>query len=86
MGEVIDPQVRLFEGILDIIPHYDWFRTAVTIADKIAEKTERKYCWTHSVPDLNISCFGINHSDEIQHINIAFDTIGISNVSTEWIT
>ena len=86
VGEVIDPQVRLFEGMADIIPHHDWFRTAVSIAHKMAEKTERKYCWTHSVPDLNISCFGMSNVDEIQDISTAFDTIGVANISTDWVS
>lgn len=85
-GENIDPQVRLFEGEADIIHHHDWYRTAVSIADKISEKPDRKYCWTHSIPDLDVSCFGIRDADELQELRIAFDAIGIPNISVDWVS
>ncbi len=86
VGDNIDPQVRLFEGMADIIHHHDWYRTAVSIADKMAEKSDRKYCWTHSVPDLDISCFGMRDADELQEIRTAFDTIGIPDISVDWVS
>lgn len=86
VGDNIDPQARLFEGITDIIHHIDWYRTAVSIADKMSEKSDRKYCWTHSVPDLDISYFGVRDSDELRDIRTAFDTIGVPNISIDWVS
>ncbi len=85
VGEVIDPQVRLFSGTTSLIPHRSWFRTAVTIAHSLSAASHRKYCWTRNVPDLSISCYGIIDSDELQEISGAFEFIGIDNISTTWV-
>ncbi|KKL73432.1 hypothetical protein LCGC14_2074980 [marine sediment metagenome] len=86
VGDFIDPQVRLFESIADIIPHQQWSRTIVSIAHKIADRPERKYCWLHSLPDINLSCYGIEGSDELKEINSAKDAIGITDMSVRWET
>lgn len=84
VGDAIDPQVRLFDGIADILSHQEWNRTFVSIAHKIADRSERKYRWIHSLPDINLSFYGIEDPDEMREINSAKDTVGIANMSIRW--
>jgi len=84
VGDTIDPQVRLFEGIADIIHHQDWNRTAVSVVHGVYEKPDRKYCWTYSVPELSISCYGINDAEEIKKVHDAFNMTGDQDVSVTW--
>jgi len=85
VGDSIDPQVRLFDTA-KIIPHQSWSRTFVAMAHNMAERPERKYRWTHSLPDMNLSCYGIDGIDELQEINAAKDDVGLYNVSVRWET
>lgn len=85
VGETVDPQVRLFEGLATMIPHVDWTRTLVHISDEVCDRNDRKYCWTHAVPELSVSCYGLDDSDELIEINEIFDDIGVNGVSTVWI-
>jgi len=85
VGDNIDPQVRLFEDMSTIIHHREWPRTIVSIADAMCAKTVRKYCWTNMVPELYISCYGINDSDELIKINDIFHNIGVNDVSVNWV-
>ena len=84
VGDNIDPQVRLFDDMSSIIHHREWPRTIVTIADAICSKPTRKYCWTGTIPELSISCYGIDDSDELIEINDIFHNIGINDVSVRW--
>ena len=83
VGDIIDPQVRLFEDIAEIIPHQQWPRTLVSIAHKIADKQERKYCWTHSLPDVDFLCYGIN-LEELKEIDFAKRSTGLTDISVKW--
>ncbi len=83
VGDTIDPQVRLFDGIAEIVPHQCWARTLVSIAHKIADKQERKYCWTRSLPEIDLSCYGIN-LDELKEIHSARDSTGLLDISVKW--
>ena len=83
VGDSIDPQVRLFDGIAEIVPHQCWARTLVSIAHKVSDKQERKYCWTHTLPDIDLSCYGIN-ADELKEINFARDSAGLADISIRW--
>lgn len=85
IGENIDPQVRLFEDSSAIIHHLSWPRTLVTIADNVCEQTSRKYCWTQTLPELSVSCYGIDAADELVEIHEAFTAIGINDVSVNWV-
>ncbi len=85
VGENIDPQARLFEDISTIVPHSGWAKTIVTIADAMCDKSARKYCWTNTVPELSISCYGIDNSDELIEINDIFHDIGVNDVSINWV-
>lgn len=84
VGDFIDPQVRLFEDVAHIIPHENWNRTFVSMAHKIADRPERKYRWIHSLPDINLSCYGIDGADELQEINAARDAVGLVDMSIHW--
>lgn len=83
VGDSIDPQVRLFEDIACIVPHLNWNRTFVLIAHKISERPERKYRWVHSLPDINLFCYGIDGIDELKEIHDAKDKVGL-NMSVRW--
>lgn len=80
----VDPQVRLFEGISTIIPHQEWTRTLVAIAHSLSERSDRKYRWIHSVPEINAACYGIEDSDELKDIHAAKDHIGMNDMSICW--
>lgn len=84
VGDSIDPQVRLFEGMSHILPHQNWSRTFVSMAHKIAERPERKYRWIHGLPDINLSCYGIDGPDELKEINAAKDAVGLYDMSIRW--
>jgi len=84
VDEGIDPQVRLFEEFATILPHQEWTRTFVSIAHQVAERPERKYCWTKSVPDVNLSVYGISSSDELKDIHNSVEQIGITDFSIRW--
>ncbi len=84
VGDNIDPQTRLFESVSVIIPHQKWPRTIVSIADRICERKDRKYCWSQSVADLSIFCYGIDNADEINEVHNSFEIIGIDDVSVRW--
>lgn len=86
VGESIDPQVRLFEDIAHIVPHINWSRTFVSIAHKIADRPDRKYRWIHTLPDINLFCYGIDGTDELKEINAAKDAVGLYNMSVRWET
>lgn len=80
--EEVNPQIRLLEDIADTIHHQgDWGRTCVAVADAMA-LGHRKYCWTHSVPDLNVSCYGLE-DDDMEKIQNFFDFIGL-NCAVTW--
>jgi hypothetical protein len=81
--ENVDPQARLFEDISSFIHHQGWPRTLVTIADRICEQYIRKYCWTQLLPDLTVSIYGIEDSDELAEINDTLNLIGV-NASVNW--
>lgn len=84
VGDSIDPQVRLFEGIANIIPHQQWSRTFVAIAHKLSDRSDRKYRWIHGLPDISFSCYGINGTDELKEINAAKDAVGLNDASVSW--
>lgn len=80
----IDPQVRLFDEVATILPHQEWTRTLVAIADQLVERTERKYCWTKNIPAVSLSCYGIADSEEVKDIHNAMEHIGIAEFSVSW--
>lgn len=86
VGDIIDPQVRLFDGIAEIIPHQQWTRTFVAIAHALADQPERKYRWIHSIPEVNLSCYGIEDPDELREINAAKDAVGLADMCLRWET
>ncbi len=83
VGESIDPQVRLFDDVATILHHSDWYRTMVSVIDRVCAKSNRKYCWTKSVPELGISYYGTNGSGDISKLNDAAEYIGL-DTSIEW--
>lgn len=84
VGECMDPQVRLFEELADIIPHVDWNRTIVAVAHAMCEQNSRKYKWISSIPELSISCYGVANQDELEMINNAIYTIELPYTSVSW--
>ncbi len=82
-GEAADPKVRLFEGIAKIIRHYNWYKTSVEMADSIS-KLNRKYCWTSSLPPLDLYYYGLSSDDESDEIHKVIHDIGLQNYSIVW--
>lgn len=76
--------VSLIEDNADTIYHDNWYRTAVTVADAVCDLGNRKYKWTHSIPPMTISVFGLNSNDEKDEVQNSFEKIGIQEVSVIW--
>ncbi len=83
-GDDIDPQVRLLDDVANVIQHRNWYRTSVKIADSIHSLSDNKYCWTSSIPELAISCYGLKKNDELNRIQEAFQNIDIPQFSISW--
>ena len=81
--EDIDPFDRLLGSESELIQHFGWHRTLVTIADKLCAQPSRKYCWTKSLPELSVFIHGIG--DETEFITKCFDDIGIANKEIIWL-
>jgi hypothetical protein len=80
----LSTKVRLMSDFASVVQNSSWERTCIKIADTMCVKRDRKYCWTHSVPGLNISCYGLEDSDEVCKINDIFSDIGVSNYCITW--
>jgi hypothetical protein len=83
--EDVDSLDRLLVDEAELIPHFGWYRTIVTIADKVCNNKLRKYCWTKSLPELSISIHGINGDGETEFISKCFDDIGIVDKEIIWL-
>ncbi len=80
IGEQPSPHARLLDDLVTTVYHkQDWGRTCVTIADKMAQRPDRKYCWTKSVPDINIKCYGLESAQDMEQIQNTLDFIGITS-------
>lgn len=80
----LDPTIRLMEDEAKIISNSGWERTALIIADELCPLKTRKYCWTSSLPSLNIHCFGLTDWTEKDSIQKSFSDIGVSEMSIIW--
>ena len=79
-GEHSSPHARLLDDLVTTIYHkQDWGRTCVTIADKMSQRQDRKYCWTKSVPDINVKCYGLESAHDMEQIQDTLDFIGITS-------
>lgn len=79
----IDPQIRILNDVAKMLHHNgDWGRTCVAIANSIHSIGHRKYCWTKSLPEMNVVCYGLKGND-MEQIQNTFDFIGI-NCSVSW--
>ncbi len=84
VGDTIDPQARLLSDMVHMIPHQQWIRTGVTIANAICDKPDRKYCWSKSIPEVNISCYGFQDVEEMDEFRESLELIGLKNFCTTW--
>lgn len=85
VGEEIPPQARLLNEMVTTIYHDDdWGRTCVAIADMVAPSSYRKYCWTDKIPELQISCYGLDGNDDMSAIQDTFNYMGVPNFSVIW--
>ena len=83
-GDEIDSQSRLLSGMVETVMHHDWYRTAVTIEHKICKKSDRKYCWTNTIPDLSISFYGFENSEDLDGFKEALEYTGILSYLVTW--
>lgn len=83
-GESTSPKTRLFEDMANIIYHQDWYRTNVQMADVICKLSHRKYCWTHSLPPMNVHYYGLSSGDDSDKINEVLNNIGVPHFSVIW--
>jgi len=78
--EQVDPNTRLLDDFATTICHkQDWGRTCVTIANKIVQQKDRKYCWTKNIPDISVKCYGLESAQDMEQIQNTLDFIGITN-------
>lgn len=85
VGEDLPPQARLLDDMVTTIYHNgDWGRTCVGIADAVAPFSQRKYCWTKSLPELQITCYGLESNEDMSAIQDAFSYMGVPNFSVSW--
>ena len=81
----IDSLDRLLEDESELIQHFGWHRTCVSIADRLCNQKTRKYCWTKHLPELSISIYGIKSNEETEFISKCFDDIGIVDKEIIWL-
>ncbi len=84
IGENIDPQARLLSDITHMIPHQNWIRTSTIIAHNTCDRLDRKYCWSKSIPEITIACYGFQDTDEMDSFVKALELIGVPNFCTTW--
>ncbi len=82
-GSELDTYDRLLADTMEIIHHRGWHYSCVAMADRICNK-HRKYCWTKTAPELHITVFGLEHSDDLEYVSNCFDDIGISEKEVIW--
>lgn len=81
----LDIQSRLLDDIVTTIYHCgDWGRTCVIMSDYLCPLRDRKYCWTKSVPDVNLKIFGPCNHNDMQQIHDVISQIGIQNYAVSW--
>lgn len=87
-GKNLDPQTRLLGDIVSSIIYHnkDWGRTCVNIVDHVCDHKNRRYCWTKSSPDLNISCYGLKNADDMSSIQDTLQLIGLNDFAVTWET
>ena len=83
VGDDIDTNVRLLSDIVDTVYHTDWGRTCVTIAHRVCKPAARKYCWTKSVPGLNITTYGLRPERDTERLYKMFMNFDVE-VTTNW--
>ena len=71
---------RLLSDTMTALRYRGWNAACVAIADALCPKSKRKYCWTSSVPELRITLYGFDNSDDIDDVSTCFENIGISDV------
>ena len=84
VGENFDDRLRMLEDSMQIIYHRGWYPTSVSIANQVCELSNRKYCWTKYLPELDIETFGLKDPKEMRRVNECLDNIGVTNKEIVW--
>lgn len=79
----ISPEDRNLEDSMILLPHYNWYKTCVAVADKICEQCDHYYCWTRHVPISSITLYGIPYKETIKITN-CLDYLGIPERELIW--
>lgn len=62
----------------------DWGRVCVSIFDKMCDRPDRGFGWTNSLPEINLSFYGLSDATEMEHIQSIIDFLDIQNCSATW--
>jgi hypothetical protein len=79
----VPDEIREILNCAEILHHRQWYRTAVSIADQICPNRFRGYCWTNTIRELSVDCYGLKRED-IDMLCESFNGVGIRDFSTQW--
>lgn len=85
VGDEINSQDRILQGIMSFITHDNWYKTSVSILDSIYDKPYRKYCWTKILPELKITLYGLRDNEEASEITNCLVNIGVTENEITWV-
>jgi len=83
-ADIISDRVRLLDDYVVSTIDNGWSRLLVSVADKMCPLVHRKYCWTKSVPEVAIDCYGLENTDETCEIHQTLSSIGVPEFSVNW--
>lgn len=81
-----DNRVRTIVNILHIgiaIFHNNWYRTVITMLDNMCDNHKRGYCWTSTLPQLDICFYGADQST-LDEVNTVLSNIGVKEFLISW--
>jgi hypothetical protein len=84
VGDEIDEQSRILEDDMTLIHHRGWYPTSVSIAHHVCGLSSRKWCWTKSLPELDIVTLGLKDSQEMRRADECLSNIGVTNKEIIW--
>lgn len=84
VGEDLDSDAHLVQDVAELITHEDWFKTVVTIADRVARPGPRRFCWTRRLPELSVVCRGFKSSNDMEDFTNILEWIGVSDYDCQW--
>jgi hypothetical protein len=74
------------ENAIPVYESGDCVRTCVAVAHYASPKHGRKYCWTRHCPELKITCYGFDDTDEMSLMSDSFAMIGVPAFEIDWVS